>query len=68
MIITNHETGATHEEPICRTGCGAFEAAPNPLCAGQHGSDTPDVIMRRICSVVGHIPGAKCLRCNEAKP
>lgn len=70
MLITNPKTGEMHDEPLCRTGCGAFEATPNPLCAGRHGNDSPDVVMRRICANVGHLRagGAKCLRCKKPLP
>lgn len=71
MLIRSVEGGPTHDEPVCRTGCGGFAAAPNPLCKGEHGQESPDDIMRRICAAVGHIQSDRttfCLRCREPAP
>jgi hypothetical protein len=69
MIITNPETGASHDEPLCRGGCGGFEAIQNPLCVHPevHGTENADKVMRRICAAVGHVLGTNvCLRCKDA--
>jgi hypothetical protein len=64
MKITNPETGATHDEPICRE-CSGLLAMPNPLCPGFHGPKDRHDAMRRICAAVGHIQGGSfCLRCK----
>lgn len=66
MKITNPETGATHDEPVCPEGCGGFAAIPNPLCSGPHGKEDVNNAMRRICAAVGHVHGSSfCLRCKE---
>lgn len=65
MKITNPETGAKHDEPLCPE-CSAFQAIADPLCTEPHGTDDWHDTARRICAAVGHIPGTSfCRRCKE---
>lgn len=65
MKITNPETGATHDEPICPE-CSGFQAIAEPGCTAPHVDDGGNDVMRRICAAVGHVHGSSfCLRCKE---
>lgn len=68
MLITNPDTGATHDEPLCGGGCGGFAAMPNHLCAAKHGMEEPRDTLRRICAAVGHVTSMAhhCLRCKDS--